>query len=79
MSADFNIRDAVEMAAGASNDRQTPIDIPSAGFASVGKKRLSTARHIIGRFLELAPDGMSVMELREQLDQEMPALFTESP
>ena len=76
MSDDFDIKGAVEIAASANNSIQTSI-FYTKRHAAVGKKKRATARHIIGRFLELAPSDLTVSELLELLDEEMPILFTD--
>lgn len=78
MSELFDVRGAVERAASANNSGQSPIGFHNAGFSSVGRKRLASARHIIGRFLELVPDDVSIQELRDALDEKMPTEFLET-
>lgn len=66
---DFDIEAALEMAAEANNEAQTPImAVAKPGSSTVSAHRVTTARHILTRFLELAPDDLSVRDLREMLE-----------
>lgn len=76
IAPDFDICEAIEIAASAANGRQN--DERARDFACVSKSRMFTARCIIGRFLELAPEDITAHELRELLDDRMPALFMEA-
>lgn len=75
---DFEVRAAIEGAAEANNARQTPLmGAMKAGSSSVGKHRVANARHIIGRFLELVPEDLTVQELRWMLEEQMPVQFVD--
>jgi hypothetical protein len=63
----IEIHAAIENAASADNEQQTPIMLRP-GFSNVSDRRVNTAREIIRRFLEYVPDGMTVLELRDAID-----------
>lgn len=61
------IHDAIENAASADNEQQTPVMLRP-GFSNVSDRRVNMAREIIRRFLEYVPDGMTASELRDAID-----------
>lgn len=63
------VRDAIENAASAGNDAQTPL-IRAPGFSTVSAKRVGTAREIVRRFLQDVPGEMTAFELLEQIEDD---------